>query len=183
VVDASPFAWLSPRVQGWLAVALGAVVLVLSIVLGVVGAPLTTAEAPAGIVSFEFVQSGEHAARILGSWSPAAREAAALTLGLDFLYLVVYPAWLSLCCVLVARRLGGRAARVGVWIAWLVLAAALFDAVENIASIRILTAGPSDGLARVSRLSAAPKFALVSLASFYVLGGVGALLWRRARSV
>jgi hypothetical protein len=156
--------------------------LALSLALGALGAPLVTPAAPLGIVSFELAGTAEAAQRILASWPPVARERALFVLGLDYLYLAVYPAWLSLAALLVARRHAGPPARLGEGLAWLVLAAAPLDALENAALARLVAGPLSDALARTAWACAWPKFALVALASLYLLGAGGALLARRFAS-
>jgi hypothetical protein len=157
-------------------------VLALSTFLMVLGEPLRTPAAPQGIVSFELAGSGAAAAAILDSWSPGVRELAMLNLGLDYLYLVAYPALLSLACFGVAGRLRERSAglaRIGIALSWAVLAAGVLDAIENAALIRIVASGPSDALARAAWLAAVPKFALVLAGLAYALGGFVWSLLRR----
>jgi hypothetical protein len=104
------------------------------------------------------------------------RELAMLNLGLDYLYLVAYPALLSLACAGVAGRLRARTpgvARLGIVLAWSIPAAGVLDAIENAALIRILTSGPSDALARIAWASAVPKFVLVFAALAYAALGFG----------
>jgi hypothetical protein len=184
-VDASsrargPFAWAAQGHEGRLFAALTLALALLSIALSAIGRPLITAAAPAGIVSFELAGDAARAARILGSWAPVARERAMLSLGLDYLYLVVYPAWFSLACVLLARRSRGALGRIGALLAWAVLAAGLFDAVENAALIRMLDAGASQAAAQLARTCAAAKFALLLVAAAYLLAAAGAWALRRA---
>ena len=102
-----PFRWISESAQGRALALLAALLVLLSIALSAVGAALFTEAAPQGIVSYEFAGCAAGAERILGSWSAAAREHAMLSLGLDYLYLLVYPAFISLACVRVSRRLEG----------------------------------------------------------------------------
>jgi hypothetical protein len=175
----SPFDWLSPSRRPAVFAALGVVLLALSALLGALGAPLVTPAAPLGIVSFELAGSAEAAARILDSWPPPERERAALVLWIDFLYLVVYPAWLSLACLFIARRHAGFTARLGESLAWLALAAAPLDLLENLALLRLLAGPTSDAAAALARSAALPKFGLVFTASLYILGAGGALLGRR----
>jgi hypothetical protein len=146
----------------------------LSIALSSIGAALFSEAAPSGIISYEFAGTAAAADRILRSWSPEAREHAMLSLGLDYLYLVVYPAFISLACARVAVRLRDNrptAARLGAWLSWLVLAAGALDAVENYALIRLLVAGASDLWASVAWWCAGPKFALVALGLAFALFG------------
>lgn len=181
-VDAAgPFRWVAAEGRGALLAVLTVLLVALSAALAILGAPLVSDAAPNGIVSFELAGSAERAGRIVASWSAHARERAALTLGLDYVYLLVYPAWLSLACLLTARRRSGAWQRGGLALAWLVLAAGLCDAVENAALLRILEAGASPAAARLAWLCAAVKFALVLAAVLYLFGAHVALFLRRAR--
>jgi hypothetical protein len=69
---------------------------------------LTTAAAPRGIVSLELAGDLEQGNRILTAWSTEGKVYAALSLGLDYLFLIVYAAFISLACVLIARNLVSR---------------------------------------------------------------------------
>jgi hypothetical protein len=175
-----PFAWVPQGRELQLFAGLTLGLALLSVALSAIGGPLVTSAAPAGIVSFELAGEGARAGRILDSWSPFARERAMLSLGLDYLYLVVYPAWFSLACALLARRSAGSLARVGALLCWAVLAAGLFDAVENAALIRMLDAGASEAAAQLARACAAVKFSLLLAAAAYLLAAGAAFAWRRS---
>lgn len=180
-----PFAWLSDRAQSLAFTVLLLVMLVLFTFLMVLGEPMRTDAAPQGIVSFELARTGDRAGEILDSWPQSVRNMALLQTGIDYLFLVVYPALLSLGCVLVARRLRERAAglsRLGVVLAWLVLLAGVLDAIENVALIRMLLSGPSDAMAGLAWACAVPKFALVAIAALYAVGGFVVSLFGRAPS-
>lgn len=157
-----PFSWIPERHHGRLLAVLALLLAGLTAALAWIGAPLVTAAAPQGIVSFELAGSEATARAILASWTPAQRERAQLCQGLDGLYLFVYPALLSLACVRVAGSASGFA-RVARATAWAVLAAAPLDAVENLALVQLLLSGPSEGWAQLARACAVPKFALVGL--------------------
>lgn len=174
-----PFAWMTASAQRRTLVWVGALVVACSVALQATSQSLATPAAPLGIVSFELAGSAAAAAAILESWPPRAREEALFSLGLDYLYLVLYPLFLSLACARLAQGRRGGAARAGGWLAWAVLAAAPLDAVENGALVALLWQGPGEGAARLAWLCAAPKFALVALALAYALGMLGALLLRR----
>ncbi len=175
--------WLAESRRVTLLVLLGAALVLLSVVLAAIGAPLVTVEAPAGIVSFEFAGTDDAAARMVASWDARAREAAHLVLGVDALYLVVYPAWLSLACFMLARRSEGPWAVAGGWVARAVWLAAPLDAIENTALLGLLAEDPRPGLAAVAAVCAAPKFALVGVAVAYLLVGIPLHWARRRRSV
>jgi hypothetical protein len=151
-----------------------------------VGAPLTTAAAPAGIVSFEFAGNAARAEAILASWDATASLYAALGLGLDYLFMVAYASAISLACIRVAEAWRGRApgvARLGWLLAigqWL---AAGLDAVENFALLRLLFGYDAAAWPTVAWWCAAVKFTLVGAGLLFVLiGGSVWLLTRQARS-
>ncbi|MGH0035752.1 MAG: hypothetical protein ACQGVK_12070 [Myxococcota bacterium] len=168
----TPFDWVAPGSRRRLLVVLTVALAGLSVALTWLGAPLATPEAPRGILSFEFAGSNANAARMVASWGPEARAAAHTTLGLDYLYLLVYPAWFSLACVRLAARRRGALARLGLWAAWAVWAASPLDAVENAALLGLLGEAPADGLAALAFACAAPKFAVVGAAALYLIVGL-----------
>lgn len=146
--------------------------------LRVLDAPLQTAAAPHGIVSFELAGDLETARGMIGSWGHRGEVHAALSLGLDYLFLVLYAGAIALGCVLVA---GALAPRVGAWLAWGQLAAAALDAVENYALIRVLLGSPRELWPPLAAGCAGVKFALVAAGLAYVaIGTVVAAL--RGRS-
>ena len=174
-----PFNWVLPQYRGRLLIVLSVLVLASTTWLVWFGQVLHTEAAPNGIVSFELAGTAESAGEILQSWSPRARAVALLIQGFDSLYLVLYPAWYALAMVLLATRLGGRWARAGLLLSWLVLLAAPLDAVENYALNQQLLYGADDGYAALSLWCALPKFGLVIAGSVYLLLGLVALALRR----
>lgn len=140
--------------------------------------------ASAGIVSFELAGSAERASAILASWDQGAREAAMLLQGLDYLYLLVYPALLYLLVARVGSRLGGAWEAASAGISRSVLLCCPLDAVENHALIAQLTGGAAESLARRAWLTAAAKFGLLSLAiAFLVAAAATSVLRRGGRAV
>lgn len=179
---AGPFRWIVPAMRPAALLVLIVLTTALSIWLTVLGAPLATEAAPDGIVSFELARSAEASARVLASWDAPAREAAMLVQGVDFLFLLAYPAFFSLAAVQLGRRLGVPWQRLGVRLAWAVWLAAPLDAIENLALIRQLERGASEGAALFAWACALPKFALVCLLAGFVLAGLLALGWRATRN-
>ena len=137
----------------------------LTIALGRIGAPLKTPAAPDGIISFELAGSRARAGAILASWDVATRDAAQLSLVVDYVYLIAYPLAISLGCALVAGRLRPRRpdlATVALALSWAVLVAGVLDAIENAALLRQLAAGPGAITSRLAQVAALAKFALVA---------------------
>jgi len=117
----------------------------------VLGAPMT--EHGHSILAFEFCAGAGDAERILRDWGDEGRDAAHLSLLLDFPFLLAYSAFLFLANT---GRVGRGAA---------VLAGAC-DVVENLALLLVLD-GRTDGWPVVAQGFATVKFASVSVA----LGG------------
>lgn len=158
----------------WLAIgaALG-----LTAVFQVIGAPLTTGAAPAGILSFEFAGTLANAQAMIASWGPQAQLNAALSLGLDFLYPPVYAAAISLSLLAAAPHLPKRWRKLAGWLAGLVWLAAALDYVENLALIQLLFGSTWAVWPPLAWTCAALKFAILLPGIFLALvGGVRAAL-------
>jgi hypothetical protein len=160
-----------------------ALTLALMFVLLLIDAPLQTTAAPKGIVSYELAGNIDGAQRILDSWNPTARNYAAFSLGLDYLYMPAYAIAIGLACAWAAERWRskrrGWLALVGVGLAWGLMAAALCDAVENIALLTMLLSGVREPWPAVAFGCAALKFALIGGGLVYAL--LGAVAWLRSR--
>jgi hypothetical protein len=151
--------------------------------LQILGRPLITEMAPAGIVSFELAGDLSLAQRMVESWGDAGRVYAALNLGIDYLFLVAYPAAIGLGCVIVARSLWQQSkflSIVGGSLAWAQVGAGLLDALENYALIRTLLGAQRDVWPVMARWCAVPKFLIVALGLLYV--SVGAIVAAVIRS-
>ena len=160
----------------------GALALGLFAVLGVLDARLTEDGAP-GIVPFEMAGSEERAREILGEWGEDRHDTARASLIVDFPYLVVYSAFLALAVTAVAdasRR--PRLARIGPALAWGALGAGLFDAIEDIALLRMVAGHVDQPNPAIARWAATVKFALAGAALVYVLAGLVVRLVDRRRA-
>jgi len=181
-----PFLWVSESSRTRVFWGFFAIAAALMIVMQLLGAPLKTAVAPAGIVSYELAGSAAVSQRILASWDARIRAYAGLNLGLDYLFIVSYVGAIGMGCSLLAVRIRQRArvlAWTGIVLAWGQLLAGALDALENVALLRLLVrAGTADGLSAwpaVARACAIPKFLIVVLSLLYLLvAGVVALAGR-----
>jgi hypothetical protein len=157
-----------------------AATLVVGTALALLGAPLQTDAAPSGILSYEFAGGAAKARAILDSWDEEARLYAAFQLGLDYLFLLLYPLAIALACLMMADSIRDRLPRLaalGVALAWSQPVAGLLDAAENFALVSMLLDAPGEGLARMALLCAVPKFAIVVAGILYVpLGAVARAL-------
>ncbi len=170
-----PFSWLSHSAQKrafW--IALGLTVIVLA-GMNIVGGPLNTPAAPAGIISFEFAGSIGVATAMMDSWGEHGPVLAGISLGIDYLFLVAYSVAISLGCVLIAGsvyRNATVATLVGIVLAWAQFAAAAMDAVENFALIRVMLGSMTHLWPALARTCAIPKFAVVGLGLLYLIVGL-----------
>ncbi len=152
--------------RGWLFVALGATI-ALELVLGRLNKPLVSAVAPAGIVSFELAHTAERSAAIMDSWNDDARATARVSLIVDYLFMIAYPATLALGCVIVAARVRAKRPRLASVVRALAagaLVAGALDAIENAALLVQLASGAGERAALVAWGCASVKFALVAVA-------------------
>ena len=180
-----PFLWLPVPFQGLTFIILALLTLLVMASLQVLGRPLITEAAPAGIVSFEFSGSLEVAQQVVDSWGAAGKVYAGLNLGLDYLFLVFYGLAISLGCVIVAQEFSNRSiftSIVGVILAWGQLAASALDAVENYALIQILLGSNRAIWSSVAFWCARPKFIIVALGLVYIIacGLISAILSKKA---
>lgn len=147
------------------------------VVMQITNAPLITEAASGGIITFELVGTLEGSQAIIQSWEGEAMTWAGLNMGLDFLFLVLYGTTIALACMLLSHRMvNSTMKRVGVWLAYGVLVAALLDVIENIALIQLLLGSERASLPLLAKWMAIPKFLLVLLSLLYVIIGVTPLL-------
>jgi hypothetical protein len=180
-LSTEPFDWVRERARPRLLVSLTVLLVGISLWMLYMDRALVTPAAPHGIVSYELAGDFATSHAILQSWSPPAKSTAILIQGVDYLYPLVYSAWLSLAIIGLGSRLGGAWRRFGAVMAWIVLGAGLFDAVENYALIAQLMHGATAHHARLAWWCAVPKFALIALGvAFLVLAGSTMLARRRS---
>lgn len=136
-------------------------------------AGLKTGAAPCGIISYELADGLENSRRITASWGPDGKVRAALSLGLDYFFLVAYALFIALACSQIAKALQENSpnfAAVGYLLTWAQFPAAALDAVENAALIQLLLGSSQPALPLVARWCALIKFALVGAGLIYIIG-------------
>lgn len=169
---------MSRRTALW---ASGAATVVVFLVLARLDGRMVDTGGP-GIIDFELAGSETEAARILGAWGSAGRDAARASLWIDFLFLAAYATFGTLVAVALRDattrpwlRAVARSA-----VAAMPLAAAC-DVVENVFLLLVLGEhGPSSAPALAEAFARA-KFTLViaALAVGLVLAGVTLVTRRR----
>lgn len=168
------FLGLDEKVQPSLLIVLIILTLAVMISLQVTGKALISEAAPAGILSFEFAGTVENAEAMLNSWGEKGRLYAGLNLGIDFLFLFLYPLAIGLASVMIASRLDEKMkilAIFGFILSWLLLIAGLLDVIENIALIQLFLGSKADILPMIAKYCAIPKFVIVVFGLLYMIGG------------
>ena len=135
-----------------------------------------------GIVGFEFAWDEQGASEILADWGEEGKDAARLSLWLDFLYLIAYATLGTLAVGGVrelARRRGlRRVASAGAAVIAFPAAAASFDALEDVGLLIALDGAGGDTAPMLAAICASLKFALAAAAILYIV--VGLIAARRA---
>ena len=140
-----------------------------------------------GIIAFELAGSNAQATEIMAEWGAAGQDAARLSLWLDFPYLVLYGAFLTLA-VLALRDAGrergwDRYASYGLVVAFLPAVAALCDVAEAVGLLLILDGRGGTRLPPLATAFALVKFAALAAVAAYLLTGLAGLARRHLRWV
>ena len=133
------------------------------------------------IVDFELAGTTERATEIINAWDVQDRIRAGFNLGFDYLYMLVYSTLIALACVWGAGVLASRKWRAtGLLLGWGLWAAALFDAVENVALTVILFGTVAAPYPQVAQICANFKFALIVLGLLFAAVAAVVYLVRKA---
>lgn len=169
-----PFRWLCDDYRKGALVLSLTLCISLLMVMQALDGPLKTQDAPHGIISYELAKTPSAAQRMLASWSREAKLHAALSLGIDYLFLFAYAFFIGLACIQLARSFSAgwpKLGMVGFMLAWGQLLAALCDAVENLALFRLLIGSTQGMWALTAWCCAVVKFTLVGMGWLYILCG------------
>ncbi|MGA8259566.1 MAG: hypothetical protein WB783_05070 [Arenicellales bacterium] len=129
---------------------------------------------PCGILAIEMPWDSDRAQHIVAQWNKDNLLGVARTqIKYDFLFLLLYPVAFSLICGLLgsySRSYGwGGLASFGAAIAWIVLLAGLFDALENTAISKMLSGSTGFPIPQIATIAAGTKFTLLIVAIGYVV--------------
>ena len=169
-----PFTFLAPSIQKKAFFILTLLTLAVMTALTLLGGPLKTEQAPLGIVSFEFSKTLPQAQQMLDSWGSDGQVYAALNLGLDYVFLVLYPCSIALGGALLSDALKLRQSFLsgaGALLSWLQFGAGASDAVENAALITVLLGSQQPAWPELAWWCAGIKFTIVGIGLGYVMIG------------
>ena len=167
----SPFTKLSNRDEKKLTSTIFSILIMALLVTSFFNSQLTNEVASYGIISFELAESVDRSIEIMNSWDPRARIFAGLSLGFDYLFLLIYTLFISLMVHKLNERLwaGKPFHYLGIIILWGMFFAAIFDALENLALIKLLTGSHEQLWSSVAFYFAFIKFFLVIIGILYIV--------------
>ena len=164
----------------WL-VLLGVATVAFNLALTLIDRRLTATGGPT-ILGLEFAGSVRRVAEIEAEWGAHGRDLARLSLWLDFGFMLSYGTFVALAGFATrdfARRDGWRAlAACGAVAPFLAIAAALFDAAENVSWLLLLGGRGAAALPVFGTACAYAKWLLIGLAIAYVAWGLACRLPR-----
>ena len=137
-----------------------------------------------GIVAYELAWSQPRSAAIISDWQHNdAIEAAKVSLGVDFVFLLAYPLMFSFGAALLVRAPTSTSFhRAGTLLSKAVLLCIPLDATENLALWHMLDAGASDALAHLAAICATLKFTLVIVTALWCVAALSARITSAATS-
>lgn len=129
----------------------------------------------------QFARSEVRALKLLDKWSDADKRAVRLNLALDFLFVVIYVAGLTVACALAANALDaarwpGGVGMGGVFVRAIIIAG-LLDAVENVAQLLMLAGQKAQPWPALASVCASIKFVLATATVLYALYGGAAFVY------
>lgn len=137
--------------------------------LAVIDAYLRIPTSPIGIVSYELCAYHGTCRSMVETWSHYQQLMAALSLGMDYLFMFAYSGTICLALLLVAQQLPTglqRGTRIVAWSAW---AAGINDALENYCLAQMLLAPTAAEFAWPASIFATLKFAFVGITLLWLL--------------
>jgi len=162
--------------------ALAFLLAICSVAMGWVDSLLTNETVPFGIVSFEFAGALTNADAMFHSWGTAGKTAAAFSLGIDYLYLVLYVMFGYLCLTITGEKIASRHTSTGYLFtvfARLLPVAGFFDAIENYGLIRVLFGTMNEFWPQLAYGAALVKFVIVGVCVVALVLGQCFLMWQR----
>ncbi|NVK51918.1 MAG: hypothetical protein HWD85_03210 [Flavobacteriaceae bacterium] len=177
----SPFAKISKDTERKLTFSLTYMLILAIVVMRYFDRFLINNTTPNGILSFEFAKTVERSQEIVNSWSTLAKIYAGLSLGFDFLFLLIYSLFIALMIHKLNERLWSKKSfhRIGELLIWAIFIAAIFDVVENTCLIKLLIGSPKLYWSTIAYYFALSKFILIAFAMLYIICNSLLLLFKR----
>jgi len=180
----SPFLKLSKSLENKITLILLFLFIITIMVMQYFNAPLENDICENGIISFELAKELSKSQAILDSWNEHAKIAAGLSLGFDFLFLLIYSSFIALLIHKLNERLWKNKPfyRIGNILIWAIFLAALFDAIENVPLIILLLGDLQQYWSSIAYYFAVLKFIILIVVILYVLVNFGYFLIKKLSS-
>jgi hypothetical protein len=126
------------------------------------------------------------APEIFESWDETTRAALRTALLWDYLFIFIYPAAIATCCFIASRFLDNKeilSVKYGLIIMCLQLIAAMLDAIENFALLKVLRGPIESPWPQTARWCATFKFGIILLGIVYVVIGIGVWFYEWLRTL
>jgi len=151
------------------------------VVIRVFEAPLKNEVCTGGIVSFELAKDLSQTIKILDSWDANAQLNMSLSLGFDFLFLLVYSSFIAMLIYNVNNKLWKSKPfySFAKLLIILIFIAAIFDIVENIALIKLLLGNLEQYWSSVAYYFATAKFVIIIICIIYLIVNWLILLFKK----
>jgi hypothetical protein len=136
-----------------------------------------------GVLEFEIAWTPKTVDKIFAAWGPGNMQYQIFVHRVDYLYLLAYGLFGLFCILLLARGLEGRLQRVGFFFVLAPVLAAVFDAMENVFLLSMLTRGEPGGRSypALASLCATFKIAFIGATVGFIFMAAALLLARRLR--
>jgi hypothetical protein len=153
--------------------AFGFMVLLISSVVAMqyLNAPLVNDVCTGGIITYELAKELPISTAILDSWDQTTKIMAAIGLGFDYLFLIIYSSFISLLIFKVNEKIWINTTiyKVGQILIYLTYTAAFFDMVENFALIKLLQGNLDQIWSSTAYYFAMPKFGLLLISISFIM--------------
>ena len=138
--------------------------------MSILDVPLKNEIASNGIVSFELAGSLQNSIDILNSWDANAKLYAGLSLGFDYLFMLVYSLLLYVLVKHIASKFTNTyIVKFGKILALAMLIAGILDAIENYSLIKLYLGNLDQIYSTLAFYSASLKFSLIALGIVFIL--------------
>ncbi len=177
----SPFYNLSKKAEKKLTIVLSIFIVILIFIMRHIDTQIQNGDSTNGIVSFELAKDLSNSISILNSWNILSKISAGISLGLDFLFLIIYSLFISLIIHKLNEKLWKHKKMyiLGIVLIWCMFLAAFFDIIENIALIKLLLGNPKQLWSSLSYYFAIAKFSLLAFGISYIIGNLLFIIFKK----
>ncbi len=142
---------------------------------------LRNATTPNGIVSFELCAYTSSCNAALATWGASGQILAMLSLGFDYIFMVLYPSFICVGLLLSAQHLSATSKKATIFAAWFSLVAGLADAVETYALIQIVLNQSGSFYGELAAVFATIKFTILGVTVVWLVATTILYLFNRRK--